>query len=430
MFGAWLRRTVYWTLDGLKGGKVKAHRKDIRAKLAGTASIDGALADMLAYAKKYVPYYQDKPYQTLSDFPVINKKCIMDHYDSFRSVEYRDTASLHEVATSGSSGNPFHAYQDANKRRRVIADLTEIHEKLGWKIGDRYVFLRAWTGNYNNMRFQQIKQNFIPADVIGFDKSAMDRLRSTLKKDHKIRVILGYSSSLMDLARYMLEQGDTPDQFSVKLILADSDNLSPAGKADLEKVFGCPVVSRYDNEEQGILAYTPPHSDEFIVNSPSLYMEILAMDADVPAEPGQTGRVVITDLYNKAMAFIRYDTGDLAIAGQQDGNRCLTIHSLQGRTSDMIRDTAGNAIYSPTINNYICDFYSIKKYQLIQQAESVFELLIVCAEEGVSLEEVDASMRNILGQDAQLTIRVVDQIPAGKNGKFKTVVNRIPESVS
>lgn len=425
MFGAWLRRTVYWTLDALKGGKIKAHRKDIQAKLSGKKRIDDTLAEMLEYAKQNVPYYQGKNYRSLSEFPVINKKTIMENYDSFRSVEYRDNEKLHEVSTSGSSGNPFHAFQDANKRRRVIADLTETHEKLGWKIGDRYVFLRAWTGNYNNMRFQQMKQNFIAADVVGFDKSAMDQLRETLKKDKKIRTILGYSSSLMDLARYMLEQGDSPKDFSVKLILADSDNLWPEGKADLEKVFGCPVVSRYDNEEQGILAYSLPYKDEFVVNTPSLYMEILAMDADVPAAPGETGRVVITDMYNKAMAFIRYDTGDLAIAGERDGDRCMTIRALQGRTSDVIYTMDGDAVYSPTINNYVCDFYSIKKYQLIQEGKGVFRLLIVCTDEGVSLDEVDASMREILGRDVQLTISVVDSIPTGKNGKFKTVVNRM-----
>ena len=425
MFGAWLRRTVFWTLDAVKGGKVAAHRKDIKAKMAGEKEIDGALSEMLEYAKKNVPYYQGKAYETLSDFPVINKRCIMENYDSFRSLEYRDNEKLHEVATSGSSGNPFHAYQDANKRRRVIADLTEIHESLGWRIGERYVFLRAWTGNYNNMRLQQIKQNFIAADVIGFNKKAMDQLRETLKKDQNIHVILGYSSSLMDLAQYMLEQGDYADQFSVRLILADSDNLSAEGKANLERVFGCPVVSRYDNEEQGILAYTTAYSDEFVVNTPSLYMEILAMDADVPVKPGETGRVVVTDMYNKAMAFIRYDTGDLAVAGKCDGARCLTIRSLQGRASDVIWDANGNAVYSPTINNYICDFYGVKKYQLIQKNKNLFELLIVCGENAVNLKDVDASMRKILGQEIQLEIHKVEDIPTGKNGKFKTVVNQM-----
>lgn len=425
MFGAWLRRTVYWTLDAIKGGKIAAHRNDIKAKLAGEKGIEGSLSEILEYAKENVPYYQGKAYETLSDFPVINKKIIMEHYDSFRSIEYRDDQKLHEVYTSGSSGNPFHAYQDPGKRHRVIADLTEIHETLGWKIGERYVFLRAWTGHYNSMGLQQLKQNFIAADVIRFDKLAMNKLRNTLKKDSNIRTILGYSSSLVDLAQYMLEQGDRPEEFSVRLIIADSDNLSPSGKANLEKVFGCPVVSRYDNEEQGVLAYTLPYQDEFVVNTPSLYMEILAMDEDVPVAPGETGRVVVTDMYNRAMAFIRYDTGDLAVAGERDGDRCLTIQSLQGRTADVLRDMDGNAVCSATVNNYMCYFYNIKKYQLIQEAEGVFELLIVCSEENVSVEDVKSNMKQILGKDAEISVRVVDTIPVEKNGKFKTVINRM-----
>lgn len=424
MFGAWLRRTVYWTLDTIKGSKVKAHCKDIQAKFAGEKSVDEALAKMLAYAQENVPYYQGNQFQTLSDFPVIDKSCIMANYDQFRSVEYRNTDVLHEVSTSGSSGNPFHAFQNKDKRNRVVAELATIHEKLGWKIGDRYVFLRAWTGNYNGSTLQRLKQNLIPIEVTGFDSAAMDGLRKTLKKDHNIRVIIGYSSSLMELADYMLKQGDTADEFSVRLIIADSDTLLPAGKEKLEKVFGCPVISRYDNEEQGILAYTPPYEDTFIVNTASYYIEILAMDSDRPADPGETGRIVVTDMYNKAMAFIRYDTGDLAIAGECDGNRCLTIRALQGRTSDMIYATDGTAIHSPSVNNYLCDFFSIKKYQLIQKAAGVFELLLVCPDNNAPIDQVDTNMRKILGQDAQLTIRIVDDIPTGKNGKFKTVVNQ------
>lgn len=424
MFGAWLRRSVYWTLDAIKGGKVKAHCQDIRAKFAAEKTVDEPLAEMLNYAQEKVPYYQGKQFSSLSDFPVIDKTCIMAHYDQFRSVEYRNNDELHEVSTSGSSGNPFHAYQNKDKRNRVVAELATIHEKLGWKIGDRYVFLRAWTGNYNGTMLQRIKQNLIPVEVTGFDNAAMDNLRKTLKKDRNIRVIIGYSSSLMELADYMLKQGDAPEQFSVRLVIADSDTLLPAGKKKLEKVFGCPVISRYDNEEQGILAYTPPYEDTFLVNTASYYIEILAMDSDRPVNPGETGRVVVTDMYNKAMAFIRYDTGDLAIAGRCDGSRCLTIRSLQGRTSDVIYATDGTAVHSPSINNYLCDFFSIKKYQLIQKSAGVFVLLLVCPDGNVPLEQVEGNMRKILGQDAQLAIRVVDDIPTGKNGKFKTVVNQ------
>ena len=330
---------------------------------------------------------------------------------------------LHEVATGGSSGNPFHAFQNADKRNRVVAELAYIHDQVGWKIGDRYVFLRAWTGHYNNMGFQQFKQNFIPIEVLGFDSKAMDRLRETLKTDKNIEVIIGYSSSLTELADYMLSKGDKSDMFSVRVVIADSDTLTKRGKESIEKVFGCPVINRYDNEEQGILAYTKPYDEEFTVNVASYYIEILSMDSDLPAAPGETGRVVVTDMYNKAMAFIRYDTGDLAIAGKCDGNRCLTLKSLQGRTSDVVYASDGTSVYSPSINNYVCDFYDIKKYQLIQKNKGVFEINLVCDRDSSSIQRVEQNLRKLLGVDIELVINIVEDIPAGKNGKYKTVIN-------
>lgn len=422
MFGSWLRRIAYWMIDGIKGGNVKHHLNDIAQKMSG-GSIEDSLTEIISYVQENVPYYKGKNYKNLSDFPVINKKDIMAQYDAFRSLEYRDDEVLHEVATGGSSGNPFHAFQNADKRNRVVAELAYIHDQVGWKIGDRYVFLRAWTGHYNNMGFQQFKQNFIPIEVLGFDSKAMDRLRETLKTDKNIEVIIGYSSSLAEFADYMLSKGDKSDMFSVRVVIADSDTLTKRGKDSIEKVFGCPVINRYDNEEQGILAYTKPYDEEFTVNVASYYIEILSMNSDLPAAPGETGRVVVTDMYNKAMAFIRYDTGDLAIAGKCDGNRCLTLKSLQGRTSDVVYASDGTSVYSPSINNYVCDFYDIKKYQLIQKGKATFELLLVCDENSASINQIEDRMKKLLGADINLIVKIVGDIPSGKNGKYKTVIN-------
>ena len=423
MFGSWIRRTVYWTLDTVKGGKVKQHLNDIKEKMLNNKSIDDDLNIQLKYVCDKVPFYMNKGYKKLSDFPIINKNDIMSAYDQFRSVEYRNNEELHEVATSGSSGNPFHAFQNADKRNRVVAELMYVHDHLGWKIGDRYIFMRAWTGHYNNMSFQQFKQNFIPIEVTKFDVEQMDKMRQLLKKDRKIKVIIGYSSSLAKLAQHMLDNGDCPDMFNVKVIIADSDTLTSIGKSNLEKVFGCPVISRYDNEEQGILAYTEPYSDEYIVNIESYYVEILSMDGDYPAKPGETGRIVVTDMYNKAMGFIRYDTGDLAIAGKTDNGRCITIKSLQGRTSDIIYDVEGNSVCSASVNNYVCDFYDIKKYQLIQVDSENYDLLLVCTENSSDIKGIDENLHKLLGENAKINLQIVDDIPSSNNGKFKTVVN-------
>ena len=37
---------------------------------------------------------------------------------------------------------------------------------------------------------------------------------------------------------------------------------------------------------------------------------VLKLDSDEPAEPGELGRIVVTDYYNKTFPMVRYDTGD------------------------------------------------------------------------------------------------------------------------
>ena len=38
--------------------------------------------------------------------------------------------------------------------------------------------------------------------------------------------------------------------------------------------------------------------ESYYIDSESYYYEILKLDSDEPAEPGELGRIVITDLYN------------------------------------------------------------------------------------------------------------------------------------
>ena len=140
MIGPLVRRLGFVTLDRLLGGDVMRHYKDIASNIEGQGESIDRLSNILRYAIKHVPYYRDINTSCLSCFPVVNKSVIMSNYDAFRSVEYRNDDALHWVSTSGSTGIPFRASQNRDKRKRTIADLMYFHRINGWNIGDRYVF--------------------------------------------------------------------------------------------------------------------------------------------------------------------------------------------------------------------------------------------------------------------------------------------------
>ena len=100
--------------------------------------------------------------------------------------------------------------------------------------------------------------------------------------------------------------------------------------------------------------------------------------------PGETGEVVITDLNNYCMPFIRYRIGDLATAS--NGTTCSCgrglpkIQHIQGRVQSIIIGANGNYIPGALFGHLFKDYYfCVKQYQVIQTQLSNITLIIVKA---------------------------------------------------
>jgi phenylacetate-CoA ligase len=425
MLSETMRRTGFFGLDLMKGGSVRQHYNDICKKNNGTRENHDELQQLLEYAQKNVAYYSELDGVTeLSEFPIVNKRTIMENYDAFQSIEFIGT-TLHWVSTSGSTGQPFKANQDASKRNRTIADLIYYHKINGWNLGERYVFLKAWVAFPNAAtKLKKFVQNFIPVDVMNFDENAKESLRQLLKTDKKIRVILGYASGMASFVDYLEKNGDHAGMFNIKVIFTDSDNLSNTTKIKLEKMFNCPVINRYSNEEHGLLACTSPYDNRFRLNTASYYFELLKLNRDEPAAKGEIGRLVVTDLYNRSMPYIRYDTGDLAISDDIDRKGPKTLTSFQGRVADTIMDTKGNSISAVIVCNFLDDFFMIRKFQLTQYDKDSYLLKVVCNNFHSSIsDELSNACKRLLGDKSKIDIELVDDIPVEKTGKYKSVIN-------
>ena len=125
-------------------------------------------------------------------------------------------------------------------------------------------------------------------------------------------MVLSYASTLDAFRKYFQKYGaDEAKGCKVYGIVSGSELLQDITRDSLEKAFGCKVVSRYANEENGFLGQDDVDNNVFIPNRADYYYEILKLTSDEPAAKGEVGRIVVTDLYNYAMPFVRYDTGDV-----------------------------------------------------------------------------------------------------------------------
>ncbi len=418
------REVVYWTLDFLKGSPVRKKIKLIREESTKGYDNSKALFEVLTYARTYVPYYKNISLAHLAEFPIVNKETMKMQYDSFRSKEYLDDSNLITLYTSGSSGTPFKAYQNKDKDSFHKAAMILKNREIGWNVGDRWAHLRNWGFGKNASKIECIKKNMVPLSILDLNDEKLEAIVQTLVRDKKLSIILAYSSGLERLADYIIRKDYVDYPFGIKLIIADSDNLKAKTWDSLEQIFKCPVLNRYASIENAIIAITKPNDRTFYIDTTQFYVEILKMDRDESVEEGEMGRVVVTDFHNRALPFIRYSNGDLAVAKKIVNGQCVEIESLQGREISALHKTDGTLLSETNIMGRFKEFVEIHRYQIIQTSPKDYTMRL----EGVTADVDDkctAILKDIFGRDAQIEIEHTDHIECGANGKFKVTISRI-----
>ena len=427
MLGEKIRKIIYWTLDLLKGRKIRKEYLDIKSMIEQHKQNEEALEKILKYSTENIPFYKNINHKSICNFPVMNKAIYNENKDKLENKLYKDK-KLHTVLTSGSTGMPFKAVQNNEKRTRTVAALLYFHDKVGFSLGKKYIFLRALSNFNKTSKLKCFMQNYKPFQIVGMDKKRLEELEKILSKN-KIKVMLGYGSTLKEVADFLYDNGKN---YKLDVILSGGDNLTDETKEKLKKIFKCPVINRYSNEENGMMATTLPNDDRFILNTANYYFELLKLDSDEQVKPGEIGRIVLTDLYNYAMPLIRWDTGDLGVSDDLDRNKLKTLRTLEGRTSDMLEDENGNRLSLVTINLFVHDFFDVKKFQFLQDDEKVlFKVVPKDNEKKLNPSEQERyikELKNILGESTKIEIQVVEDILPEENGKFKPIINKKTKS--
>ncbi len=423
--GPFLRRRVFWIADAFRRPSVRSQLDDIEAQLSAgpkaSAVQSKRLESLLTHATATTPFYRAYHGSTeLARFPVIQKRHISDHRGAFESTVYAGQP-LPVMSTSGSTGMPMQFRLSPLKRCRQRAEIIYFSELAGFKLGMRHANVRI-IRNKKPLRYWMENQ-------VLFDPSVMNepwlaRARKELK--HPAMVYLtGYARPISVLADYCSRKGDKPGMFSLRAVVPTAEALTPDERRDIESVFGCPVFNRYASQEFGVLAQEC-RSGRLHLNTASYVFELLALGSDIPAPPGQVGRVVVTDLFSHAMPLIRYVIGDLAILEADPcpcGNPTPTLRELQGRLVEMILDTNGQIVSPYVLVNNLREVTGITQFRFIQRTAAQYELMLVVTPGFEEEERVVHLLRQYLGQEANISINRVNEIPPLRSGKRPYVIN-------
>ena len=263
------------------------------------------------------------------------------------------------------------------------------------------------------------------AELEQMDEQALEKMFRVIEKK-KVKCLVGYSSALGELSNYIQKTGKDCSRCKVKAIIPISETMPEPVRRTLEKQFDCPVRAWYSNEENGIMGLQNEDDEGYRIDTETYYYEILKMDSDEPAEPGELGRIVITDLFNYAFPILRYDNGDTAVATRKEknGRYRLYLDELYGRRSDLIYDCEGKAVTPYIITNNLWDIEGVKQYRFIQEDVKDYTIWLNGDPQKMNQEEILGRIRPYLGEEARIRVELVDEIPVLASGKRKYIENR------
>jgi phenylacetate-coenzyme A ligase PaaK-like adenylate-forming protein len=393
-----------------------------------------SLRALLAHAGRNVKYWGElfaklqfdprgvRSATDLSVLPVLTREVISERYDDLVDPAHRGRNI--RKGTSGTSGVPlkFEYCNESEAWRQAVR--LRGYGWAGYRMGLPTVhYWGAGSGLPSGLAGGKIQldralKREVYVDAIQQDEASL-RSAAAIISRMKPHCIIAYTQALAGFARWAIDRGarDWPDA----RVLCAAEALLPRDREAIARAFGPAVFETYGSRETMLVAAECESHDGMHLSEENLVVEIVREGRPVPA--GQAGDVLVTDLHNYGMPFIRYANGDLATMSTAAGCACgrglRKLARVEGRQNDTMRDANGDPVPGMLVISLLASEAGLlREFQCVQKAGGGVELKIV---RGRDWDEArfQKTVRRIepYFKGLPLSVSYCDEIPASKSGK-------------
>jgi len=388
---------------------------------------------LLRHAYAHVPFYRGlfrelgarpEDFRSLADLrqlPLLSKQRVRDRAQELIA---EGTTGLLPRVTSGSTGIPLRSYIDRRCQDWWLAAERRRRRWWGVDIGAREATLSARPMHWKRAlaRRHLLNEAMVPCTDLSPD--GLTRVYRTLVR-FRPDSLRGTPTRLAHLARFVLEGPGGRSLLQPKVAWCTAEVLYPDQQETILTAFGGAVVNEYGSAENELLA----------VECPAGRMHIMAENHYLEFHPLVAGndsitQIVVTDLNNYGMPFIRYAIGDLgkAVAGSCPCGRGLPLMEVTGgRTGDVVVLSDGRILASAPLCHAVerLGLGRLKQYQVVQETPGSFTVVMV----GEPDPELEAGIRarflRYLGSGPSVEFQSVAEIPMEASGKLRRFVSRV-----
>jgi len=371
-----------------------------------------------------------------SDFcklPVLTKEDIQTNLRELIARNYSSN-SLVANRTGGSTGKPIQFFHDKDRVFSMAATAIRHNRWAGWDIGDKFAAL--WGARYEFRPIESIKHRIrdilidrmIALDTSSLSEEKLFRFAEDLRK-FRPKGILAYSNSMYLFSKFVKD--NRISDLNIESIITSAEVLHDHERNLIEDVFNTRVFNRYGCREVSLIASECEEHKGLHIAADSLFVEIVKDGK--PVEVGQEGAIIITDLLNYGMPFIRYKIEDVGVFS---GEKCPCGRSLPlmknvlGRTTDFLVTPENVMVSGASLTIYlISNTPGVRQAQLIQNIKGQLLIKIVPSPEfnEDSMKFLKNKLPEFFGPSMTYEFSFVKDIPKTSSGKYRFSICNIQD---
>ncbi len=408
------------------------------------------LRGLLTHAAAHVPFYREHFADAgmaaekvaraadLERFPMTTKAMLRAAFPSRTVADDFPAGRCYLKRTSGSSGLPLEFFADRSAIDSWVASFLFFREWAGAPLWltrfqiatpphfSKYLKNEA-SRAHSPGRSLRLRRWLLGEEVVRLSgpeltlPEFLSRLGEAGKRGYFLFAFPSYAAWL---AARILDSGSGLPSLP-RVVMSYGETLTLSRRDLIERAFRCPVVNHYSSLEVLHLAQTCPDNPGLMhVNSERAIMRIVRPDGTA-ARPGETGRILVTDLTNQVMPFINYETGDRGAAGPlcPCGRGFPTLVGIEGRGNEILRLPSGRIVSPGSLGSFFMRsggaHRHVWEFQAVQRSPESIDLLIVPAAtfSDAIADRIARDLETWLGPGMSVTITLVDRIDPEPSGK-------------
>lgn len=395
-------------------------------------------SQLVAFAQQNSPFYT-KLYSEISTadqidhitaLPIVSKEMLRKEIDLVYTVPKSEAVVSKTGGTTGKSLEVLFTRDNFQERFALLDNFRsicgyELGKKTAWFSGKSLLTARDIKNNrfwktdlYHKVRYYStfhIKEDYLAYYIVDLKK-------------YRPEFLVGFPSNMYEIAKFGIAKGlDFPEGI-IKGVFPTAETVTPQSRQAIESFFKTKLFDQYASSEGAPFIFECRNRNLHLELQSGVF-EVL----DANNEPAKTGRLVTTSFTTYGTPLIRYDIGDSLVLSDRScdcGNNNPLVDEILGRIDDFIYSPENGKINLGNISNTLKDTKGIVRFQAVQNELNslIVKTIVDDSVYDISVEKkFIANWRERIGNNMQLEIVYVTEIPVAKSGKYRMVENNIKD---